>query len=84
MPRIPLCLFHWITGLPCPLCGLTRGVFALAQGHWREALRFHALTPLAVLMLVSLLRPGALRDRIWRAGLPVLLVYGICRWWFPI
>ena len=35
-PRFPLCLFHWLTGIPCPLCGLTRGLFALATPLTRE------------------------------------------------
>lgn len=29
-----LCLFHRLTGVPCPTCGLTRGLLALCQGRW--------------------------------------------------
>ena len=41
------CLFRHATGIPCPLCGLTRAMLALALGDWREVLRLH---PLALLV----------------------------------
>jgi hypothetical protein len=54
-PALHLCGFRWLTGRPCPLCGLTRAMFALAKGHWSEALAFNALSPLAFVMLAGLL-----------------------------
>ena len=44
----PLCPFRWATGLPCPGCGLTRSVVALAHGDLSGAWFFHPLGPLAV------------------------------------
>lgn len=35
LPRI--CLFHRITGRPCPLCGLTRAVGLCTRGKFRDA-----------------------------------------------
>lgn len=78
-PRIQLCAFYWLTGCPCPLCGLTHGVFALAKGHWREALQFNALSPLGFAMLFSLFWRMPLRGRLWTAGIGAFAVYGICR-----
>jgi len=52
-PGFRLCGFRWLTGRPCPFCGLTHAVFALAKGHWREAIRFNALSPLAFAMLFA-------------------------------
>ena len=53
-PAFQLCGFHWLTGRPCPLCGLTRAMFALAKGHWTVALGFNALSPLAFAMVAGL------------------------------
>ena len=78
-PAVRLCGFHWLTGRPCPLCGLTRGLFALAKGHWREALRFNALTPLGFLMLVALFWNIRAREWLWTGGVAAFAVYGVLR-----
>jgi hypothetical protein len=78
-PRFPLCLFHWLTGIPCPLCGLTRGLFALAKGHWIQAVHFNALTPLGFAMLFSLPWNGPWRAPLWTAGLTAFAIYGVYR-----
>ena len=38
-----LCLFHRLTGLACPACGLTRAAAAFAHGELGESLRWHPL-----------------------------------------
>src|ERR1700683_732636 len=78
-PAVRLCGFHWLTGLPCPLCGLTRAMFALAKGHLAEAIQFNALSPLGFAMLFSLFWSGPVTGRIWTAGLGAFAVYGVCR-----
>ena len=78
-PRFRLCGFHWLTGLPCPLCGLTRALFALAKGHWMEALRFHPLSPLAAAMIASLFCKATLSARMWTAGVAAFAVFGVVR-----
>ncbi|MBN1268975.1 MAG: DUF2752 domain-containing protein [Kiritimatiellae bacterium] len=45
---IPPCLFHALTGIPCPTCGSYRSVALLAGGHVREA---WLMQPLAVSLL---------------------------------
>ena len=78
-PRFHLCGFYWLTGHPCPLCGLTRAMFALAKGHFAEAERFNALAPLAFAMIFSLFWNRRMTGRIWLAGTGAFAVYGICR-----
>lgn len=82
-PPYSLCGFHWLTGHPCPLCGLTRGLFALAHGRWAEASHLNALTPLAFAMLFSLFWRGPARGRLWRGGVVAFAVYGTGRIFFP-
>ena len=71
-----LCLFHWITGIRCPLCGLTHAMLALARGDWRAAIRFNALSPLAALMLATLFWNRPWRGRLWSAGIAAFAAYG--------
>lgn len=78
-----LCGFHWLTGRPCPLCGLTRALFALAKFRWSDALHSNALSPLALLMLLSLFWEGPARARLWTAGAAAFAAYGACRVFMP-
>lgn len=39
-------LLRGLIGVPCPSCGLTRAFCALSHFELREALRYHALSPL--------------------------------------
>jgi hypothetical protein len=52
---LPLCGFHWLTGYPCPFCGLTRGMCEMAKGNWQAAIEYHALSPLVFLMLTAMM-----------------------------
>ena len=91
--RYPGCVFHQMTGLWCPGCGLTRGTYQLLHGHLGAALGDNVFTPLALAAIVlawfAWLRVswGAPPIRIpptvqrWATFvLPVLLIsYGILR-----
>jgi len=76
---LDLCGFHRLTHLPCPLCGLTRSLFALVKGHWSEAMRLHALSPLALAMILAAFWDHPLRNRLWMFGAAAFAVYGIAR-----
>lgn len=78
-PAWTLCGFHWLTGLECPLCGLTRGICAIAKGHWREALTFNALTPVGFVMLFLLFWNHPVRGHVWSAGIVLFGIYGVWR-----
>ncbi len=47
---LPGCPFHVLTGLPCPTCGGTRALLALARLEWREALVLNPLVASAAVL----------------------------------
>ena len=47
----PQCLFHSLTGLWCPGCGLTRGLYACLHGDYLAAVRMNSLLFVAVPVL---------------------------------
>lgn len=54
------CPLRTLTGVPCPICGMTTSVEAVVHGHPLAALQANPAGPLAVLLAVLLLvRPPA-------------------------
>jgi Protein of unknown function (DUF2752) len=58
-PSLPVhpplaCPLRTITGIPCPLCGMTRAVVAAMHGHLLESLRFNPAGLLVVLVAIAL------------------------------
>lgn len=46
MQLIPVpCIFQWLTGLPCPMCGMSTALAHMAHGEVLAALRSHVLGP---------------------------------------
>ena len=79
-PTWSVCAFHWLTGLDCPLCGMTRALCFLLKGHVREAIGFHALSPLALTVFLAHFGPRSLWSRIpWTAVGALFLAFGIGR-----
>lgn len=56
------CPVRAVTGVPCPGCGLTHSLAALACGHWSEAVADHPLGPV-VAVAGALLLAGAVLPR---------------------
>jgi hypothetical protein len=56
----PACLFHVVTGVPCPTCGSTRAVVALAALDVPRAVAWNPLVTVALLALgaAGLLAPA--------------------------
>ncbi|MFN2465565.1 MAG: DUF2752 domain-containing protein [Candidatus Dormibacteria bacterium] len=80
---IPQCIFHQLTGQPCPMCGATRSFAAMAHGNIGGAVHVYPLGPLmfaalvvAVLYSIAVLLTGRrvqvlMDDRLYR-GLVLL------------
>jgi len=49
---IPPCLFHLVTGQPCPMCGATRSFVAIAHADFGKAVYLYPLAPLMFLALL--------------------------------
>ena len=54
-------------GIPCPGCGLSRGIYQLLQGHWQNGITIHAFSPLVLLGILIIIIAGLLpnKSRIW-------------------
>ena len=86
------CLFHALTGLYCPGCGVTRCANALLHGNWRAALQSNAavlvLFPffvwLALAAARSYLAHGSVRltkrqNTAVYVAIAVLVIFGVAR-----
>ncbi len=84
------CLFRWLTGLPCPFCGMTTAFALIADGRVVAAFNIHILGPAAYLAtwavlvaaIVGLVRDGMLLPR-WlfsEQGGRVMLVILLVGW----
>ncbi len=94
-PRFTVCAFHWMTGRPCPLCGMTRGLSALMKGEWTAGIQFNALSPLVLAifvvgLIIGILQlagvnlgwhhiPSGLKKNFWALCLLAFLAYGVVR-----
>jgi hypothetical protein len=79
-PKFHLCGFLWLTGLPCPLCGMTRALCFLFKGQFYQAIQLHALSPVAAVTLAVLGVRRKLPQRSWLTLSSIFLVYGVGRW----
>ncbi len=49
------CIIKWLTGIPCPMCGMTRSLTALLQGDLGRSMSFHGLGVMLFIGLISAL-----------------------------
>lgn len=52
--RVDVCLFHRVTGLPCPSCGTTRSMMYLANMQAGDAIRTNPIGLLLALAIIIL------------------------------
>ena len=85
LPELGLCGFRWLTGLPCPLCGLTHGLLYLLHAQWTAAIGWNLLAPVVALLLLGYPLVSPQWWQIYRTrtifGVVTLFgVYGVWRW----
>lgn len=75
---VPPCPLRTVTGIPCPLCGMTRGVTALVHGDFARALLMNPASYLMVALAILLL----VQWRTRRVVIPVWLIVTAlaCMW----
>lgn len=68
---IPSCVFHTVTGCPCPTCGATRCLISLLHGHISQAIAWNPLifTILAAAVLLNLYSLAVLAAKLPRLRL---------------
>jgi hypothetical protein len=67
---VPPCPLRTLTGIPCPMCGMTRGVTSLVNGDFAHALLMNPASYLAVALAIVLL----VQWRMKRVVVPVWLI----------
>jgi len=76
-----ICAFRRVTGIPCPGCGMTRAMVALARGELVAALHLHPFAPLLLGQAAAWW--GALGAALWRQRpftLPARLLERLLVW----
>ena len=69
----PPCPLRLITGIPCPLCGMTRGVTAVVHGDFAYALLMNPAAYLAVAVALLLI----VQWRVKRFVIPLWIITGV-------
>lgn len=74
------CIFRWITGIPCPGCGISRAYISAAGLNIRQALIYHPMfwsVPAGLYFLFRYEKTGKNKYQIWLCGLAAvwILVY---------
>jgi hypothetical protein len=80
-PGVP-CPLRTLTGVPCPFCGMTRGVTDLVHGDVVHALLMNPGSVLAVVLAVALLLSWRRRDISFPKWLPPVVIAGL--WAFQL
>ncbi|MDT2738768.1 DUF2752 domain-containing protein [Enterococcus canintestini] len=75
------CPLRAITGVPCPMCGMTRSFIHLAHGDISGAFSYHPLFWVIILLVllyfISLKKAGAqqvLKNKYWWLSIAVLFI----------
>jgi len=85
-PALPLhpqvaCPLRALTGVPCPLCGMTRAIVAAVHGHAGESLAFNPAGIIVLLLaVVAILRPAWL-TRVQLPAWSLLAIVGALWTW---
>jgi hypothetical protein len=77
--RLPPCTFKYVTGQPCPSCGMTHSFVFLVHGEILESLRWNAVGTLLALLCVVLI-PWCLASVYFQRPLFVLTIERPLTW----
>ena len=91
-PGPKCCLLRHLVGLPCPMCGMTRGVAMCVRGRFLEATWYHPLAvPLVAVALLFCLKwtyefvtmrsVEVVLSRAWRIGLWAVVYAALLASW---
>jgi hypothetical protein len=73
------CPLRTLTGVPCPLCGMTRACVAAVHGHLATSLAFNPAGVIVIVAaVIALIRPQWLTRRpvpIWGAGIAIAVLW---------
>jgi hypothetical protein len=74
-----LCPFALVTGVACPLCGMTRALLHLAQGDLAGAVAYHplVLVVVAVAVVAVVLRATGRSWPAFARGLPAVIAVAV-------
>jgi hypothetical protein len=75
-PDVTTCPLRLVTGIPCPFCGMTRGVVAAVHGDFLGSLVFNPGAVVVLLLGIALL----VAWRVRRVAMPV----GVVVAWFAV
>ncbi len=70
---VPPCPLRTITGIPCPMCGMTRGVTSLVNGDFAHALLMNPASYLVIALTVLLF----VQWRTRRVVIPVWVIVAV-------
>lgn len=89
---IVICYFRALTGLPCPGCGITRSLCAIAKGNVFQSFEYHIFGPLVFLTILGFWIRSIfeliyhktviilLSERIKRRLIPAVIIF-LCIFW---
>jgi uncharacterized protein DUF2752 len=77
---VPPCPLRTITGIPCPMCGMTRGVTALVHGDFARALLMNPASYVAVALALLLLVQWRTRRVVIPVWVIVTALAGMWAW----
>lgn len=87
------CPIHFISGVPCPGCGLSRATALFIQGKWQTAIEVHAFAPILAVAIgfltIAAIMPRSLQHRAvrrvaaWerRSGIVAFVVLAMFIYW---
>ena len=59
------CIFHSVTDVPCPGCGMTRACLSLSHGQFTEAWRYHPFSYIIVGLAIAIAIFPAKMTEVW-------------------